>query len=103
MNSRKVLIVDDVITAGTAIREAVDLLKNNNAHIVAVTVCLDRQEKAQEDSEESAIQQVEKEYQFPVLSIIKLSHLISYIHSKTDKVSLRSEIESYRDKYGVIY
>lgn len=103
LSGRKVLIVDDVITAGTAIREAVDLLNNNNAIIVAVTVCLDRQEKTSEHAEESAIQQVEKEYKFPVLSIVKLTHLVSYIHSRIDNESLKIDIETYRNKYGVNY
>ena len=56
VRGRRVLIVDDVITAGTAIREAVDLLKEMGANIVAVAVCLDRQERASETSTTSAIQ-----------------------------------------------
>jgi orotate phosphoribosyltransferase len=56
ISGRRVLIVDDVITAGTAIREAVDILKTHSANLVAVAVALDRQEKVTEDATESAIQ-----------------------------------------------
>lgn len=110
MVNRKVLIVDDVITAGTAIREAVAMLQGVGATVVAVTVCLDRQEKGAEDSTESAIQMVEKDFGFPVVAIVNLSHLIAYVkESATTKESTEDEgslpdlqdIEEYRAKYGV--
>jgi orotate phosphoribosyltransferase len=114
---RKVLIIDDVITAGTAIREALDIIHGGQGIIVGVIVCLDRQEKANETTHDSAIQQVEKEYHFPVYSVIKLDHLISYIltellnknnHDKNNQNNNNSEnqnlferIEEYRQQYGV--
>jgi len=66
----KVLIIDDVITAGTAIREAMDIISNAGAQAAGVLIALDRQEKGQ--AELSAIQEVEQQYNIPVLSIIKL-------------------------------
>jgi orotate phosphoribosyltransferase len=111
---RKVLIIDDVITAGTAIREALEIIQGGKGIIVGVIVCLDRQEKANETTNESAIQQVEKEYHFPVYSVIKLDHLISYIltellnkqkendqnNSKENQL-LYERIQEYRRQYGV--
>jgi orotate phosphoribosyltransferase len=115
LKGRRVLIIDDVITAGTAIREALDIIQSAEGIIIGTVVCLDRQEKATEDSSDSAIQQVTKEYGFPVLSIIQLDHLISYIvlqlstpssaegHSATieERKALLTQIESYRSQYGV--
>ncbi|KAJ1398889.1 phosphoribosyltransferase-like protein, partial [Ochromonadaceae sp. CCMP2298] len=106
VKGRRILIVDDVITAGTAIREAVDLLRHMGAEIVAVAVCLDRQEKASDTSTASAIQQVEAEYGFPVLAVVKLKNLISYVKGavKTQDMGVSLEdIEGYRTQYGVDY
>jgi len=102
MKGRKVLVVDDVITAGTAIRESVEILNAAGATLVAVAVSLDRQEKATNASTESAIQQVEKDLKIPVLSIVRLKHLVSYISGleNTDK-NLLNSIVDYRSKYGV--
>jgi uridine monophosphate synthetase len=108
MAGRKVLIIDDVITAGTAIREAVDMLRAAKGDIVATVVCLDRQERASEQSALSAIQQVTEEFGFPVLSIVKLQHLVAYAleldggsssGSQGRLVNLQ-EIEAYRRHYG---
>eukprot|EP01039_Chlorochromonas_danica_P006429 gene6429-7090_t len=103
LKGRRVLIIDDVITAGTAIREAVDILHHAEANIVATVVCLDRQERASEDTVLSAIQQVTETYGFPVFSIVQLRHLIAYVNEASQKgqslVPLE-EIEAYRAKYG---
>ena len=108
MKGRKVLIIDDVITAGTAIREAVTMLRNAEAQIVGTVVCLDRQERASEESASSAIQQVEMEYGFPVISIIQLVHLISFISNRNDahrgdeeSIKLLEAINRYRQQYGI--
>ncbi len=107
IKGRRVLIIDDVITAGTAIREAVNLLYASEAKIVATVVCLDRQERANDQSPDSAIQQVEKEYGFPVISIIQLSHLIAFIlqqiseDDNENNRKLLEQIQQYRSQYGV--
>ena len=93
-----ILIIDDVITAGTAIREAQDIINNFGAKAKGVIVALDRQEKGK--GELSAIQEVEKIFGMTVLSIINLSHIIDYLRSSNDSKVL-NDIESYRSQFGI--
>ena len=93
-----ILIIDDVITAGTAIREAQEIIQNSGANPKGVIVALDRQEKGNGDL--SAIQEVEKVFGITVLSIINLSHIIDYLKSNNDSKVL-TKIEHYRSQYGV--
>jgi orotate phosphoribosyltransferase len=93
-----ILIIDDVITAGTAIREAMDIIDANGATAKGVIVAVDRQEKGK--GEQSAIQEVEQNFGITVLSIINLSHLIDYLKQGGDQV-LIERIEAYRNQYGV--
>lgn len=94
----RVLIVDDVITAGTAIREAVDIIKAAGATPVGVVLALDRQERGQ--GEHSAVQEVEQTLGLPVTSIARLSDLISYVESQGNAGQLAA-LRSYRAEYGV--
>ncbi len=93
-----VLIIDDVITAGTAIREAKDIIEANGARTKGVVVALDRQEKGK--GELSAIQEVEKNFGIAVVSIIDLSHIVDYLKDNDDKKIING-IESYRSHYGI--
>ena len=93
-----ILIIDDVITAGTAIREAQEIIQNSGANPKGVIVALDRKEKGNGDL--SAIQEVEKVFGITVLSIINLSHIIDYLKSNNDSKVL-TKIEHYRSQYGV--
>ena len=93
-----ILIIDDVITAGTAIREAQDIIQNCGANAKGVIVALDRQEKGK--GELSAIQEVEQIFGITVLSIINLSHIIDYLKTSDDSKIL-AKIESYRSQYGI--
>ncbi|MDC9715213.1 MAG: orotate phosphoribosyltransferase [Gammaproteobacteria bacterium] len=93
-----ILIIDDVITAGTAIREAMDIIKANGASAKGVIVAVDRQEKGKGDT--SAIQEVEQNFDITVLSIINLGHLIDYLKQGNDE-ALIERIETYRNEYGV--
>ena len=93
-----ILIIDDVITAGTAIREAQDIIQNCGANAKGVIVALDIQEKGK--GELSAIQEVEQIFGITVLSIINLSHIIDYLKTSDDSKIL-AKIESYRAKYGI--
>ncbi|CAC9468707.1 orotate phosphoribosyltransferase [bacterium endosymbiont of Bathymodiolus sp. 5 South] len=93
-----ILIIDDVITAGTAIREAMDIISANGAKAKGVIVAVDRQEKGKGDT--SAIQEVEKNFGIQVLSIISLSHLVDYLKQGSDQ-ALIERIEAYRRQYGV--
>jgi len=93
-----ILIIDDVITAGTAIREAQDIITANGAKTKGVIVALDRQEKG--NGKLSAIQEVEEIFGITVLSIINLSHIVDYLKDSKNKETLQS-IEDYRAEYGV--
>ena len=94
-----ILIIDDVITAGTAIREAQDIINANDANTKGVIVALDRQEKGK--GELSAIQEVEQIFGIRVLSIINLSHIIEHLKASKNE-DVVSRIESYRSQYGII-
>ena len=76
----KVVIIDDVITAGTAVRESIQIITSSKAEPAGVLIALDRQEKGK--GELSAIQEVEKEYGIPVKSIIKLENILEYLKEK---------------------
>ena len=93
-----ILIIDDVITAGTAIREAKDIIDANGAKTKGVVVALDRQEKGK--GELSAIQEAEQNFGITVVSIINLSHIVDYLKANNDK-NIISRIESYRSQYGI--
>ncbi len=94
----EVLIIDDVITAGSAIRQAFDIINANGASVKGVIVALDRQEKG--TGESSAIQQVKTQFGVDVLSIINLSNLLDYLKAGDD-AQLIQRIEAYRRQYGV--
>ncbi len=93
-----ILIIDDVITAGTAIREAKDIINANGAKTKGVVVALDRQEKGK--GELSAIQEVEQNFGIAVVSIINLSHIVDYLKANNDE-NIISRIESYHSQYGI--
>jgi len=88
----RVMIIDDVITAGTAIREAISLIEAQSASVCAVTIALDRQEKGQ--GRLSAIQELEQQG-IRVISIIKLEHILEYL-GRHDDANDRAAIETYR-------
>ena len=95
--SGRVMIIDDVITAGTAIREAITLIESHGARVTAVTIALDRQEKGQ--GQLSAIQELEQ-HGISVVSIIKLEHVLEYLEVSGDH-AYRESIEAYRSRYGI--
>jgi orotate phosphoribosyltransferase len=95
--SGRVMIIDDVITAGTAIREAISLIESHGAQVTAVTIALDRQEKGQ--GQMSAIQELEQQG-LSIVSIIKLEHILEYLEGSDDH-AYRESIEAYRCRYGI--
>lgn len=99
IKGKKVLLIDDVITAGTAIGESMTMMKDNESEAVGVIICLNRQEKGK-DTDESAIAQVEKNYGIPVISVIKLADIITYLEEKGDKKEELANLMEYRSKYG---
>jgi orotate phosphoribosyltransferase len=102
----RVLIIDDVISAGTSVRESIAMIRAAGATPCAVAIALDRQERAAEDGEErpfSAVQFVTQELQLPVASIATLADLLHYLQSTQDP-ALRAHaaaVQAYRDRYGV--
>ena len=92
-----VLVIDDVITAGTAVREVIAMIQAAGAELAGVVIGLDRQERG--TGEMSAVQEVEQSQAVPVLSIINMGHIITYLKS-TDQGPLVAMLE-YRERYGV--
>lgn len=97
----RVLIIDDVITAGTAIREVMGLIHEAGAEATGVVVALDRQEKG--NGELSAIQEIETDYDVPVISIINLQQILDYLSLKEDNGFAESldAMKAYKASYGV--
>ncbi|SFM02263.1 orotate phosphoribosyltransferase [Marinobacter zhejiangensis] len=95
----KVLIVDDVITAGTAIRESIDLIHAAGATPAGVLIALDRQERG--NGELSAIQEVEQEFGIPVVSIIQLDQVLDYLKARPDFSVHADNVAQYRQSYGI--
>jgi orotate phosphoribosyltransferase len=96
--SDKVLIVDDVITAGTAIREAIDIIGAAGGAVSGVLLALDRQEKG--TGELSAVQEVVQESGVPVVSIIQLEDLINHLRKSAESSDLLGSVIAYRERYG---
>ncbi|WP_439256946.1 orotate phosphoribosyltransferase [Lonepinella sp. BR2271] len=96
----KVLLVDDVITAGTAIREAMDIIAANGASLSAVVIALNRKEKGK--GELSAIQEVERDYQCDVLSIVDLDDLMMFIENDPEYSEYLPAMRAYREQFGVV-
>ena len=95
----KVLIIDDVITAGTAIREVMSILEQAGAMAAGVLIGLDRKERGKTD--QSAIQEVEELFGIPVASIIDIDDILHYLKAKPDHNNLVEQIDKYRQEYGV--
>ena len=96
----RVLIVDDVITAGTAIRESVDIIRAAGATPAGIVLALDRQEKG--NTELSAVQEIEQQYGLPVASIVKLADLVDHLRAVPDQTNtLLDAVQQYRRQYGI--
>jgi orotate phosphoribosyltransferase len=95
----RVLIVDDVITAGTAIRESIDLIRAAGAEPCGVLIALDRQERGQ--GVRSAAQEVATEFQLPVIAIARLAELLAYTGSQAGFAAQHEALLAYRTRYGV--
>ena len=106
----RVLIIDDVISAGTSVRESVAMIRTAGATPCGVAICLDRQERASDfardgggDADFSAVQYVTRELQLPVLAIATLADLLRYLQSADDPAlqSHAAAVQAYRERYGV--
>nr|WP_321277968.1 orotate phosphoribosyltransferase [uncultured Vibrio sp.] len=95
----RIMLVDDVITAGTAIRESMEIIKANGADLAGVLVAIDRQEKGK--GELSAIQEVERDFGCAVISIVSLGDLVTYLEEKGNAAEHLEAVKAYRAEYGV--
>ncbi|MEI6333241.1 MAG: orotate phosphoribosyltransferase [Methylococcaceae bacterium] len=93
----KVIILDDVITAGTSVRESVEIITNAGAIPAGVLIALDRQEKGQNDT--SAIQEVQERFNMPVIAIITLANIIDYLTAESS--DQLNAIKDYQHRYGI--
>ena len=94
-----VLIIDDVITAGTSVRESVDIIASQDAHPAGVVIALDRQERGQD--ERSAVDEVRERYHTPVFSIVTLADLIEFLEEYPQRAGSLHAVREYRARYGV--
>ena len=102
----RVVIIDDVISAGTSVRESVDLIRKAGAEPAAVLIALDRMERsgnAVEIGDHSAVQAVEQEFGLPVIAIANLAGLMSFLTSSSDAqlTNYLPAVKAYREKYGI--
>lgn len=95
----KVMIIDDVITAGTAIREVIKIIEAAGAEPAGVLIALDRQEKGQ--GELSAIQEVERDFNIPVASIVNLTQVLDYIQDDASLSKYAEAVSAYRSQFGI--
>ncbi|HCG6386841.1 TPA: orotate phosphoribosyltransferase [Vibrio parahaemolyticus] len=95
----RIMLVDDVITAGTAIRESMEIIKANGTDLAGVLVAIDRQEKGK--GELSAIQEVERDFGCAVISIVSLGDLITYLEEKGNATEHLEAVKAYRAEYGI--
>jgi len=95
----RVLIIDDVISAGTSVRESVELIRNHDATPAGVVIALDRMERGQ--GALSAVQEVEKQYNIPVFAIANLTDLLVYLHDHATMEQNLHAVARYREVYGV--
>ncbi len=96
--NKAVWVLDDVITAGTAMREAVEILAEENATIAGIIVALDRKEKGQ--NEQSAIQELANELNVPVIALVDIDDIIGYLQANNQIKNLQ-KMQAYRQQYGV--
>jgi orotate phosphoribosyltransferase len=95
----RVLIIDDVITAGTSVRESVALIRGQGAEPTAVVIALDRQERG--EGHLSAVQEVTERFGIPVFPIVTLDILISYLAERSEPQAFLDAVRIYRERYGV--
>jgi orotate phosphoribosyltransferase len=95
----RILIVDDVISAGTSVRESVNLIRASNAIACGVAIALDRMERG--SGKLSAVQEVKETYKIPVISIATLDDLVAYLKAEPQHAQNLAAVGRYRDQYGV--
>ena len=95
----RIMLVDDVITAGTAIRESMTLIEQHNASLSGVLIALDRQERGK--GKLSAIQEVERDFGTTVIAIVTLADVVTYLTEQDNMTNEINAINTYRETYGI--
>ncbi len=95
----RVIIVDDVISAGTSVRESVELIRGAGAEPAAVLIALDRMERGQGGC--SAVQEVKRDYGIPVIAVANLADLLAFLENRVEFAAYRAAVKDYREQYGV--
>ena len=99
----EILIIDDVITAGTSVRESIDIIRAQGARPAGVLIALDRQERGQDDR--SAVQEVRERFGIPVVSIATLANLVAFLEASPAGTGIPPEtldaVRDYRSRYGI--
>ena len=95
----RVLIIDDVISAGTSVRESVEIIRAAGATPCGVVIALDRMERGSGNL--SAVQEVERDYGIPVVSVATLEDLLAFLHDRPDFKASEAAVARYRQEYGV--
>lgn len=95
----RVLVIDDVISAGTSVRESVELIRQAGAELAGVVIALDRQERGQGSL--SAVQEVEQNYNIPVIAVATLADLITYLGDNPELQRNLAAVSAYRQQYGI--
>jgi orotate phosphoribosyltransferase len=94
----RVLIIDDVISAGTSVRESVAIIRAHGAEPAGLVIALDRQERGQDAR--SAVQQVQADLGLPVAAIVRLEHLVEYLATQPQRAADLARLRAYRERYG---
>lgn len=94
----RVLIIDDVVSAGTTFRESANLIAQSDAKVIGIVTALDREERGQGDL--SAVEEIKTNYQIETLNIIKLNHVIEYLKTKAEYSDVLQAIQGYQKEYG---
>jgi orotate phosphoribosyltransferase len=94
-----IMLVDDVITAGTAIRESMEIIEQHKANLAGVLIALDRKEKG--TGELSAVQEVERDFSTKVFSIVTINDVVEYLQTHQDSAAAIESINRYREQYGI--
>lgn len=100
LENKKVLILDDVITAGTAIKQTISLLNSERAQLSGIVVALDRQERSSQTDSQSIVNKLQKKYHVPIKMIASLSDLIEYTKGNADCNDIHDPLSKYYQQYG---
>lgn len=95
---KSVWVIDDVMTAGTAVREVVEILKNAGANLAGIVIALDRKERGQD--ERSAVQQINDDLGVPVFALVDIDDIIAFLQEQGESEHL-TKMQAYRERYGV--